>query len=101
MKTFFTKQATLIMSSSALSIPLQLGFPGQVLHQLRYHCCQVFHSNDSDSLTAGAALVGRVSPVAFTINIYDRKFYDHKLCSSLQRNYDRTIVILVRLAKAS
>ncbi len=36
--------------------------------------------------------------VACTINIYDCKFYDRKLCLSLERNYNRTIVIL---AKAS
>jgi hypothetical protein len=32
--------------------------------------------------------------VACPINIYDRKFYDRKLRLSLERNYDRTIVIL-------
>jgi len=32
--------------------------------------------------------------VACTINVYDRKFYDRKLRWSLERNYDRTIVIL-------
>ncbi len=37
-------------------------------------------------------------PVAYTINIYDRKFYDRKLHLSLECSYDRTIVIL---AKAS
>jgi hypothetical protein len=31
-------------------------------------------------------------------NVYDRKFYDSKLSLSLERSYDRTIVIL---AKAS
>jgi hypothetical protein len=36
--------------------------------------------------------------VACTINIYDCKFYDRKLHLSLERNYDRMIVIL---AKAS
>ena len=36
-------------------------------------------------------------PVACTINDYDRKFYDRKLCLSLERNYDR----MIRLAKAS
>jgi len=35
-------------------------------------------------------------PVACTINIYDRKFYDRKLCLSLERSYDRTIVILAK-----
>ena len=33
-----------------------------------------------------------VEPVACTINVYDRRFYDHKLCSSLEcklRPYDR------------
>ncbi len=36
--------------------------------------------------------------VACTINIYNCKFYDHKVRLSLERNYDCTIVIL---AKAS
>ncbi len=35
-----------------------------------------------------------LGPVACTINIYDRKFYDRKLRLSLKRNYDHTIVIL-------
>ncbi len=39
-----------------------------------------------------------VNTVACSINVYDRKFYDHKLRLSFERNYDRTIVIL---AKAS
>ncbi len=32
--------------------------------------------------------------VGCTINVYDRKFYDRKLRLSLERSYDRTIVIL-------
>jgi hypothetical protein len=37
-----------------------------------------------------------LSPVACTINVYDRKFYDRKLRLSLEHYYDCTIVILAK-----
>jgi hypothetical protein len=46
------------------------------------------------SLTNNATYQQRRRPVACTIYVYDRKFYDRKLRWSLERNYDRTIVIL-------
>jgi len=38
--------------------------------------------------------LGELQPVACTINVYDRRFYDHKLRSSLERklrSYDRNL----------
>jgi hypothetical protein len=41
-----------------------------------------------------SSFVRKKRPVACIMNVYDRKFYDRKLRLSLERNYDRTIIIL-------
>jgi hypothetical protein len=52
------------------------------------------HKHTRIHITHTHTLPGRTKPVACTINVYDRKFYDCKLRLSLERSYDRTIVIL-------
>jgi hypothetical protein len=52
---------------------------------LYYKCFTiVIYGNDYDRKKFYSAC-----PVACTINVYNRKFYDRKLRLSLERNYDR------------
>ncbi len=51
----------------------------------------IFWRKDFGAKAAHKMLV-KLTPVACTINVYDRRFYDRKLCSSLERKlrpYDR------------